>query len=66
MIRAMIRAKIKLRKFLQKVNFFPKNFISMGAVITPTITRVVTKAAMALTLAPCLSIDPARGKAIKA
>jgi hypothetical protein len=59
-------AKIKLREFLQSVNLFPKNFASNGAVNTPTMTRVVTKAAMAVTLAPWRRKDPARGKAMNA
>jgi hypothetical protein len=66
MIRAIMRAKRKLRMFLQKAKPFPKHLASRGKVTIPTITSVVTKAAMALMLAPSLSRDPARGKAMKA
>ena len=66
MTKAMTRAKTKLREFLQRVNLLPKNFTSRGAVITPTMTKVVTNAAIAPTSAPCLRKDAARGKAMKA
>jgi hypothetical protein len=56
----------KLIEFLRRVNRLPKNFISRGTVSAPTMTRVVTNAAMARTSAPCLRKDAARGKAIKA
>jgi len=47
------------------VNFLPKAFISIGAVITPTITKVVTKADIVIVVAPALSKDPANGNAIR-
>jgi len=66
MTTAISKAKTKLKKFLQKTYLLPKHLISMGAVRIPTITKVVTKAATALTLAPCLRSDPAIGKAMNA
>jgi hypothetical protein len=43
----------------------PKIFISIGAVTIPTITNVVTKADMVITVAPDRSKDPANGNATK-
>ena len=64
MMAAMIRAPIKLRPLRIKVNFFPRDFISMGAVIVPTITREVIKAEIVIIIAPERNKDPASGKAI--
>ncbi|MCK7541328.1 MAG: hypothetical protein MZV63_65795 [Marinilabiliales bacterium] len=66
MTKAMTKAKTKLREFRQRANFLPKNLASRGAVSTPTMTNVVTNAAMAPISAPCLIKDEANGKAIKA
>jgi len=59
----MIKAAAKPRLLRSSVNFFPSSFISMGAVITPTMTRVVMNADIVMTVAPERRSEPARGNA---
>jgi hypothetical protein len=59
----MINAAINPNPLRSKVNFLPKIFISIGAVTIPTITSVVTKAEIVITVAPDRSNDPANGNA---
>lgn len=49
---AIKRAKTKLRPFLITVKRLPSSFTSSEAVTTPTIVRVVMKAAMVMSVAP--------------
>ena len=57
---------MKLMPFLSRVIFFPSSFISRGKVTIPTIVNVVMKAATAVTDAPPLRSDAAKGKEISA
>jgi hypothetical protein len=62
----MIKAKIRLNKFLYRVNFLPNVLISKGKVTNPIIVRVVIKTATELIEAPSAKNDPASGNANKA
>lgn len=57
---------MKLMPFLNRVIFFPSSFISRGKVTIPTIVNVVMKPATAVTDAPPLRSDAAKGKEIRA
>jgi hypothetical protein len=61
---AINRAPKKLRPLRINVKFFPRDLISMGAVIVPTITREVMKAEIVIIVAPERNKEPASGKAI--
>lgn len=60
---AMSKAAKNPRPFRSRVNFLPRIFISNGAVTIPTMTKVVIKVEMVITVAPERSRDPANGKA---
>ena len=61
----MIMAIMKLTPFLSRVNFLPSSFISSGRVTVPIMVKVVIKADVAVTDAPTLRSDDARGNEIR-
>ena len=62
----MASANIKLSTFLKIVILRPISLSSRGKVVTPTIVRVVIKAATDMTEAPLSKREAARGKDIRA
>ena len=63
MIPAITKAAMNPRAFRSTANFLPSALLSIGIVKKPTMTSVVTKAEMVMTVAPERSSDPAKGKA---
>ena len=57
---------MKLMPLRSRAIFLPSSFISRGKVTIPTIVNVVMKAATAVTDAPPLRSDAAKGKEIRA
>ena len=64
MIRAIDKAITKLNPLRSNAIFFPSSFISIGKVTTPTMVRVVIKAAIMLTDAPRSSREAANGNEV--